>query len=255
MLKSILFDLDDTLLGNSVETFIPAYFQMLTRYMAHLIPPERLISELMRATQAMETNDGTGLTNEEKFASVFYPALGYEPAELKPTLEQFYAEEFPKLRPMTQLRPEARPLVEWAFEHGLQVAIATNPLFPRSPIEQRLEWAGVPVTEFDYALVTTYEDMHATKSHPAYYHEILNRLDRQPGECLMVGDNWEWDIAPATSIGISAYWIADPDDASPALPTHRGDKRGVLAGQGRLADLLDLCKQPRTHFSLGANST
>lgn len=234
MLKAILFDLDDTLLGNPMETFMPAYLQALTRYMAHLIPPGRLISELMRGTQAMSAADGNGPTNEEAFATVFFPAVGYEPAELRPTFERFYAEEFPRLRALTRPRAEARPLVEWAFERGLQVTIATNPLFPRSPIEQRLEWAGVPVTEFDYALVTTYEDMHATKSHPAYYREVLTRLDRQPDECLMVGDNWEWDIAQAASIGIPVYWIAGPDDAPPSLPPHRG----VLAGQGTLADLL-----------------
>lgn len=234
MLKAIFFDLDDTLLGNSMETFVPAYFQVLTRHAAHLIPPDRLIPELVRATQAMEANDGHGPTNEETFAAVFYPALGYEPGELKPLFEQFYAEQFPKLRPLTRPLPDARPLVEWALGRGLQVAIATNPLFPRTAIEQRLEWAGVPVTEFDYALVTSYEIMHATKAHPAYYREILTHLGRQPGECLMVGDDWERDIAPAASVGIPVYWIAEPGEAP---PPYRGDKRGVLVGQGTLADL------------------
>ena len=181
MLKAILFDLDDTLLGNSVEIFIPAYLQALTRRVVHLVSSDRLIAELMGGTEAMDANDGTGPTNEETFAAVFYPALGYEPDELKPSIDRFYAKEFPKLQPLTHTRPEARALVEWAFERGLQVVIATNPIFPRTAIEQRLDWAGVPVTEFDYALVTTYENMHATKSHPSYYREILARLERQPG--------------------------------------------------------------------------
>jgi len=229
MLKAILFDLDDTLLGNSMDAFILAYFQALTQHVARLIPPERLISELLRATRAMETNDGSGPTNEETFAAAFYPALGYEPAALRPIFDQFYAEEFPKLRGLTQRRPEARPLVAWAFERGLQVAIATNPLFPRSPIEQRLEWAGVPVAEFEYALVTTYEDMHATKAHPAYYREILARLGREPEECLMVGDDWKRDIVPAIAVGIPAYWVVEPGTVQPEdVP---------LAGRGRLGDL------------------
>ena len=254
MLKAILFDLDDTLLGNSMETFMPAYFQALTRHVAHLIPPEHLMSELMRASQVMIANDGSGPTNEEAFVSIFFPALGYNPDELRPIFEQFYVGEFPKLRPLTQPRPEAQPLVEWGFERGLQVVIATNPLFPRSAIEQRLEWAGVPVTEFDYALVTCYEIMHATKTHPAYYREILTQLGRQPSECLMVGDNWEWDVVNATSVGIPAYWIAQPDKVPPpfpphrgdkrgvGFPPHRGDKRGVLVGQGTLADLWNCVK-------------
>jgi FMN phosphatase YigB (HAD superfamily) len=242
MLEAILFDLDDTLLGNSMETFIPAYFQALTRFVAHLVPPEKLASELLRATRAMEKNDGSGPTNDEAFAALFYPALGHERATLEPVFERFYASEFPKLQPLTQVRPETRPLVEWVFARGLQVVIATNPLFPRTAIEQRLAWAGVPVTEFDYALVTVYEDMHATKAHPAYYREILTRIARQPGECLMVGDHWERDIAPAASVGIPVYWIAEPDETPPSLLPRREDNPGELVGQGMLAGLWDWLK-------------
>jgi FMN phosphatase YigB (HAD superfamily) len=235
MLKAILFDLDETLLACSMTTFFPTYFQALARYVSHLIPPEYLISEMRRGLKVMDTNDGSGPTNEEAFAAAFYPMLGYEIAELKPIFERFYAEEFHKLRPLTRSFPETRPLIEWAFEHGLQVVIATNPLFPRSPIEQRIEWAGIPVDEFDYALVTSYEDMHATKAHPAYYLEILARLGRQPGECLMIGDFWNWDVAPPISVGIPAYWVADPDDTPPANDAHP-------IGQGTLADLWDWIK-------------
>ena len=237
MLKAILFDLDDTLLGNSMESFIPAYFQAITRHMTHLIPPDQLITMLMRATAVAMANDGKGPTNEEAFAAAFYPALGYEPDELWPHFERFYAEGFPNLRSLTHQFPESRCLVEWAFERGLQVAIATNPLFPRVAVEERLAWAGLPVTEFDYTLVTTYENMHATKSHPAYYREILALLGREPGESLMVGDDWERDITPAASVGIPCYWISALDDVPPAPEPHRGERDGVPVGQGTLADL------------------
>jgi len=233
MLKAILFDLDDTLLDCSMDTFFPAYFSALTRHTAHLVPPERMMSELHRATKAMDANDGTGPTNQEVFDAVFYPALGFEPEGLRPVLDRFYLEEFPKLEPLIRRRPAARPLMEWAVEQDLQVAIATNPFFPRLPVLQRLEWAGVPASDFVYDLVTTYDIMHATKAHPAYYREILEWLGRRPAECLMVGDYWQWDVAPPVSLGIPAYWIAEPDDAphGDGLP---------LAGRGTLSDLLDL---------------
>ena len=241
MLKAVLFDLDDTLLLNSMDVFIPAYFQALTRYVAHLIPPERLIAELMRGSRAMGANDGTGPTNEQAFDGVFYPALGDEKAELAPTFERFYTEAFPELQSLTQPLPEARPLMEWVFERGLQVAIATNPVFPRTAIEQRLAWAGVPVTEFGYALVTTYDNMHATKAHPAYYREILERLGRQPEECLMVGDDWEMDMAPAASVGVPIYWVTRPGGTLAAIPPPGEGERmgGVLIGQGSLGSLWD----------------
>jgi FMN phosphatase YigB (HAD superfamily) len=78
--------------------------------------------------------------------------------------------------------------------------------------------------------VTVYENMHATKAHPAYYREIMTLLGRQPDECLMVGDDWVRDIAPAASVGIPVYWIAENSDTPPG-----DDLR--LGGQGTLADL------------------
>ena len=235
MFKALLLDLDDTLLSNPMDTFIPAYFQALTQHVKHLVPPDRLISALMEGIQAMEANDGQGLTNEDAFASVFYCELGQEPEKIKPILMQFYAEVFPKLQPLTRPVPVARQLVTWAFEQDLQVVIATNALFPRSAIEQRLQWADVPVHEFDYALVTAYEDMHALKPHPAYYREILTKAKKDAKECLMVGDDWERDIVPAASVGISVFLSGE----EPACPEEDGVK---LWGQGSLQELWRLLK-------------
>lgn len=236
-LRAILFDLDNTLLSNPIETFTRAYFSTLTGYLADLIPPQRLLAELLTATEVMNANDGRGPTNAEVFANAFYPAIGHARDELEPVFRRFYREEFPKLRPLTKQRPAARPLVQWAFDAGLKVVIATNPIFPRLPTEQRLEWAGLPVTEFDYALVTSYEDMHATKSHPAYYREILARIECRPNEALMVGDHWEWDVVCAGQAGLPAYWIAAPDVRPPTSESGGEDDGVRLIGQGTLDDL------------------
>ncbi len=264
MLRAVLFDLDDTLLGNSMDTFVPAYFRALTRYLGHLIPPERLIAQLMRGTEAMDANHDGQRTNQEAFASAFYPNLGVDRSTVERVLGRFYAEEFPELQTLTRVRPEARLLVERALDEGLQVVIATNPLFPRVAIEHRLAWAGVPVEAFEYALVTTYETMHATKSHPAYYREILRRIGRRPDECLMVGDSWERDVIPATSVGLYVYWITEEDEPTSLdvrpLPggsrssvasfvqiaagqlhkdSHPLSASGLLVGHGKLAELLE----------------
>jgi FMN phosphatase YigB (HAD superfamily) len=71
--------------------------------------------------------------------------------------------------------------------------------------------------------------MHATKSHPAYYREILNRLERRSDECLMVGDSWKMDVLPASSVGLQVYWVNDEDEPPPQdVP---------LAGRGSLGEL------------------
>jgi len=230
--KALLLDLDDTLLGNAMRTFIPAYFRALTDFITEIQPPERLIEQLLIATRTMDGNDGTGLTNEEVFTSAFFPALGAPREELEPRFEQFYADAFPGLRPLTTPRPSAPRIVEWARQNGLQVAIATNPMFPRTAIEQRMDWAGVGVDRFSYDLVTSYENSHATKSSPAYYREILEVLERRPEECLMVGDNWDWDVACATEAGIPGYWISDPGVRPPTAGI-------AVVGQGTLDEFYE----------------
>jgi len=229
MLRAVLFDLDDTLLANSMDAFLPAYFQALTRYLEPLIAPERLTAGLMQATNVMDQHQDRALTNEEAFAAVFYPQLDHDRATVESAFERFYSEEFPKLRRLSRRQPEARLLVESALAEGLQVAVATNPMFPRVAVEERLAWAGVPVEQVDYALVTTYENMHATKSHRDYYREIAQALRRRPSECLMVGDSWRMDIVPASTVGFHVYWVTKLRQLAPP---------GVrLVGRGTLADL------------------
>jgi ribonucleotide monophosphatase NagD (HAD superfamily) len=107
------------------------------------------------------------------------------------------------------------------------VVVATNPLFPQTAIEQRLLWAGVSVSEYEYALVTTMENMHATKPNESYYQEIADHLKLAPEEMLMVGDSWEYDIFPASALGMKTFWI--PPDDQPA------EDESLLLGSGSLA--------------------
>ncbi|HIE38114.1 MAG TPA: HAD family hydrolase [Anaerolineales bacterium] len=229
MIRAILMDLDNTLLENDMDRFVPAYLAALSEYMSGLFPPEIFVRHLMQATNAMLSNTDTSRTNMEAFDAAFFPALGRGRSEMEPLFDTFYATRFPQLRELTRPNPASRPLLEWAFAQGFQIAVATNPLFPRTAIEQRLAWAGVPVGEFPYHLVTSYEDMHATKPHPAYFLEIARRLGRRPEECLMVGDEWRLDIHPALGVGMQAYWIADPDELPPV-------ESPTPAGVGRLSD-------------------
>jgi FMN phosphatase YigB (HAD superfamily) len=243
-LKALLLDLDDTLIDNAMDTFIPAYFRALEAFVAGVVEPGRFIEELLKATRAMDRNDDSGRSNEEVFAEAFYPALGVPQEELEPLLGRFYAEAFPRLEPFTRPRPAAPKVVEWAKGRGLQVAIATNPLFPRTAIEQRMAWGGVAVDRFDYELVTCYENSHATKSSPAYFREIVEFLGRKPAECLMVGDNWGWDVVCAGEAGIPAFWIS-ADGAVPPAPA------AEIVGQGDLDAFLSAAKDGtlERHFS------
>ena len=233
---AILFDLDDTLLANPMATFVPAYFRALTEYMADELPPRLLVDQLLLATRAMDEDRDPERSNEQAFVEAFFPGLGRDPSQLKPVFDRFYEEAFPGLRRLTGQVPGAREAVRWALDGGRQVVIATNPLFPRTAILQRIEWAGLTLDELPIDLVTTYENMHATKVCPAYYEEIAERLGRRPAECVMVGDNWSWDVAHSMAAGMAAWWIAGPEAALPNPLLH-------ILGRGSLAEFVAFARR------------
>lgn len=228
MIDTLIFDLDDTLLVNPMETFLPPYFAALTAYLDGHVPIERLERELLRATQAMVRDRDPHTTNAEVFARVFYPALGVDPAAVQPLIDRFYEDQFPRLRAVTRPMPGSRETVALAHERGFGLVIATNSVFPLRAIQHRLDWAEVG--DFPYRLITAYEIMRWTKPHPEYYHEILDRIDRRPEQCLMIGNDPRQDIVPARAVGMRTFFIPRQSDLGlPEIEATESDYRGTLA--------------------------
>lgn len=215
MIQKILLDLDDTLLGNNMERFLPLYFAALGERMADFVAPEDLVRKVLASSRVMMQNQDPTVTNQQAFDADFFPALGHPESEVRLAIASFYENDFSALKQYTQPRPEARRLVRFLFDQGYDVVIATNPLFPRHAIEHRLDWAGV--SDFPFRLVTTYENSHFSKPNPRYYQEILEVVGCRPQEGIMVGDDFENDIAPAMEVGLHTYWIGDgtPEDKPP----------------------------------------
>jgi len=233
--KAFLLDLDDTLLVNPMAQYIPAYFKRLADHLGEMVPTELFHVGLRSGVDAMEANNRSGPTNDRVFLDTFCPAVGCTAEELRPIFEEFYTHEYPKLRSITRPIPEARMLIEWLTGKNIPVVIATNPLYPARAVQHRLTWAGIPVTDFNYRLVTTGEQMHAAKPQPEYYLEILDKLGLRAEDCLMVGDDWRRDIEPATSVGIPVYQILGGESAGNERLPRQVDP-ALLVGKGTLQD-------------------
>ena len=238
-IRAVLFDLDDTLLGNRMDAFLPRYIPAVAEHAVQLLPDREFdfVKPLLKATRTMTQNIDPAYTNAEIFwqrleaeTGIDWLALGAEDH-----FDRYYEEGFEAIREVTTRRPVAAELVEWVQAQGWQVVIATNPLFPQSAIEARLAWAGLAVSDYDFDLVTYSENMRATKPHVAYYEEILARIGRQPHEAVMVGDSWKNDIEPAAVLGMTNFWIAAPDEEPPAA--------GLTHGIGNLEMFFDMLKQ------------
>lgn len=207
MIEAILFDLDDTLLINDSQAFMNSYFALLSQFAQPRMEPRKFLDDLTRATRATILNTDPLLTNADVFWTEFEKLSGQRRVDLEPFFANFYTQEFSKLRTGTEREPRAVDLVEETLAEGRQVVIATNPLFPQIAIEQRLAWAGLPVDNHAFALVTTYEGMHAAKPQPAYYQEILALIDVVPSRAIMVGNDWVNDIEPAAAVGLHTFWV------------------------------------------------
>ncbi|HEY42885.1 MAG TPA: HAD family hydrolase [Anaerolineae bacterium] len=266
MISTLLIDLDNTLLGNDMETFLPTYLQKLGAHLADRIPPDQMIPELLNGTRKMMENFDPVVSLEQVFAQYFYPALGMAEETLKPQIDDFYDTVFPSLKANTTRYPESERLMKRLFDAGYEIVIATSPLFPRTAILQRLDWAGVPVERFDYSLITSYEHFHFSKPHLEYYAEILGRLGKPPHETAMIGNDPENDLAPANALGMTVFHAhaSSPDeypggsleDAIPWLHEASNQTKPQTANQsqillarhrGNLAALVSMTKDLDDH--------
>jgi FMN phosphatase YigB (HAD superfamily) len=222
LLTAVLFDLDGTLLDIDLDSFLREYFAALGPVVAEVLGranPRDGLSAVIAGTEAMSLPH-PGRTNREAFNERFR-AMTQADLDLEQfalPFERFYREVFPGLRRDFAPMPGARRAVESCLELGLKVAIATNPIFPRSAVDERLRWADLG--DLEVHTVTTYENMHATKPHAAYFAETAMMLGVSPSSCVMVGDDRALDM-PAADLGMRTFYVGG-DSGAPA------DWRGSL---------------------------
>jgi FMN phosphatase YigB (HAD superfamily) len=172
---------------------------------------------------------------QEVFEAEFYSKLKLPKKELAADLEKFYDEVFPLLASVTAPAPEARIIVKWAIARGYRIAIATDPFFPEKATYHRLRWAGFDPDQFE--LISTFEHFHFSKTHPAYYAEVLGRLGWPEGPVLMVGDNLDRDILPAQKLGLATYHVNGDSAAGSGLEAEARGDLGNLPSWLESADL------------------
>jgi FMN phosphatase YigB (HAD superfamily) len=202
--KALLLDLDNTLFLFNEDAFLVSYAQLAAPYFTDVLDESTFFQKLLRSTMHMLRNNGSQ-TNVEAFTHDFItglPTLTYQ--ECYNRFDRFYREAFGQLRNVVQTVPAGRGVVQRAIRADIQVAIATNPIFPDAATHYRLEWAGID--DLPIAIVTHAENMRYCKPHPEYFLTILDILERQPKECLMVGNDPISDMS-AAEVGIKTFLV------------------------------------------------
>lgn len=208
MFKAILFDLDGTLLKIDMNEFLQYYFRTMAEMAAQsgYKKHRQLVEQVFKSTGVMIANRDPLATNEDVFMNDFFSFWPHPRADFEPFFDHFYREGFPRLRPLCQPVAGVPELMQALAQKKVKIAVATNAVFPLTALEQRIAWAGLNPAAFH--LITSFEVMHFCKPHLEYYQEICDKLQVQPEDCLMVGNDIGEDMV-AQKLGMKTYLVED----------------------------------------------
>lgn len=205
MIRTILFDLDGTLLPVHNDFFFSRYFAEI----ATVIPqrePKQVGGAILQTLRDVMREAEPTQTVASRFAEGLERHLQMPYGEQEPLYLQYYEQEFPKLGEAIEPLPFVRQALDAAKAKGLRTVLATNPVFPGIATRERMRWAGI--TEQDFDLITFYEQCSYTKPHTAYYtREVLEPLGLSAKECLMVGNDAREDMVPAHMLGMDTFFL------------------------------------------------
>jgi hypothetical protein len=100
--------------------------------------------------------------------------------------------------------------------------------------KERIRWAGLDPSCFD--LISSFETFHFSKSHPAYFAEMMGRLGWPDGPVVMAGNDVHRDLVPARRIGLLTFHV-DGAAGTGARSRAPGGLDGAAVHGGSLVDL------------------
>ncbi len=229
MIKTILIDLDGTLLPFIQDEFIKLYFGTLTQCAVHNgYDAQKFVHDLYKGCEAMVKNDGSR-TNHDAFWDTFRTANS-DKVDMEPVCNEYYVGEFDNVKKCLKYQVNRKPLIESIKSAGFEVALATTPMFPRCAVKTRLSWVGLD--ESDFAYITDYTNSRFCKPNTKYYEELASKLGRKPSECLMIGNSVPEDMIPAEKLGMARFlaseFIENPQNADISGFKPQGTLDGVL---------------------------
>jgi 5'-nucleotidase len=88
-----------------------------------------------------------------------------------------------------------------------------------------------------FEVVAFSEELGHVKPDPALFRAAMAAAGAQPGECLMVGDRLDNDVAPAAALGLATAWVRWPRREAKGWRPSDPEARAYLESLGRLSAL------------------
>lgn len=205
-MKTILFDLDGTLLPLDLNTFIQQYFGLLVKRFANeRYDGPTLVNAVWGSTKSMIENNGER-TNYELFWETFSSLLKEDMELQLDEFKEFYENDFYEIKRYIPEGYTIKPLLDELKELGYTSVLATNPIFPKEASIARLDWIGASFDDFLH--VTTMENSCYSKPNINYYKSLFTTLNLDPKDCLMVGNN-AYEDACVEELGCKVFLVTE----------------------------------------------
>lgn len=227
MRKAVFFDLDGTLLPLDLEMFIGLYFEAIeANGMMRSIDPTSGHKIFEKAIHAMMANDGRA-TNAEVFLGTIERLSSLGRQRFLEMADIFYNGDYKRIHVSAQSDPRVPEMIAVLKEKGYRLILSTNPLFPGIATNQRVEWAGLSPSDFEY--ISVYDNSSYCKPHPGYYIEILRKAGLSADECYIVGNDVKEDMS-AVALGFEGFLLTDHliGDLEHAPECRKGDYAALL---------------------------
>lgn len=220
--KTIFFDLDGTLVLEDFNLFITLYITSLTQFLENkgYENPLDLATLILKSERTIVKNTGEKLNNEI-FWDFMDEHIKLNHQKLEDDLNIYYKEKLYKdLKLCSKPNQDMQDIVKYLKEKSYQLVLTTNSVFPCIANEERLKWNNLKIEDFSY--VTNYDNSHYAKPNPKYYLEVLEKLNLNPAEVLMIGNDEITDAA-ALKCGIDFYLTTDNIlNKGSSNPTYQG---------------------------------
>lgn len=205
-MKTILFDLDGTLLGMNQEEFIKLYFSSIATFLKEKgFDAEASLKAIQYGTYLMINNDGKE-SNEEVFWKCYTKMTNLEYNQMEPIFHSYYDSMFDVTKKSCKAYKSISDLVAYLKKQNIKMILATNPLFPSEATRKRITWAGL--NPDDFLFITTYDNSFYCKPNLEYYKEILNRFNLDYKDVIMIGNDTTEDMC-VRDLGIETFLVID----------------------------------------------
>ena len=212
MLKAVVFDMDDTLLSINLSAFLAIFAKDESKILADIGRKNPLqmfggfAAAMLGVNEDLRDDNDTNLAYFNKLI-LRNCGIPLEDETISEALRYYEREILPgRNDSLINARPRegAHEAVEAVLDHGLRIALLTNPSFSEPCIRARMGWGEM--LDMPFELITTMENSTRCKPSPIYYLESLEKMGLQPHEVLMVGNDVKRDF-PTPYCGIQTAYV------------------------------------------------